>query len=84
VWAHLELVAKQMVDPYDFNANEGPQLLPWVLLKKEKYSFSLVKTLGDPDARDLWDVRGKGRTTSDEITIFLGKPSLTQCSTYFL
>jgi hypothetical protein len=60
VWDHVNVVAEKLWDPVDFYYFDGPQPLPWVLLKKEKSNFALPKTLGDLDTRDLWDVRSKG------------------------
>ena len=66
VWKHPEQVAASS------NLFDTCQP-PWVLLHKENRRFAIVRTCGEPDGWDLLQVRSKGRTTTDEVILYLGK-----------
>ncbi|KAF8577470.1 hypothetical protein K439DRAFT_1622070 [Ramaria rubella] len=50
-----------------------PELPPWVLLHKENQYFAIVKTKEvGPEGWDLMQVRSKGRSTTDDVMLYLG------------
>jgi hypothetical protein len=83
IWKHLELVeaAEQSSEEEGTDIPHQVQQ-PWILLRKDNRRFAIVRTCGDPDGWDLLQVRSKGRSTSDDVMLYLGmlfifKPTIT-------
>jgi hypothetical protein len=72
-----KVIAQRKSKEADCDNDEGQQL--WVLLRKDNRSLSVVKSGHAPDGWDIWQSWTKGRSTNDEVIIYIGN-SLTVSS----